>query len=174
MGISSPNAKTHRLVGVAGVSPATRPTGILPVAGWSRLSGWRASAPATGTTGILPVAVGRDHRARRYGSTTTLKNRIAAFSAAVAPSTAFHSPSSTITLTGNAAILAAAGCAPRARRSVGRALRASRTPTVPSPPCPATIRKECPQMLSASNPSHAYRRHTADCAPYRRFPPARQ
>ena len=31
----------------------------------------------------------------RYGtSTTTLKNRIAAFSAAVAPSTAFHSPSS--------------------------------------------------------------------------------
>ena len=156
------------------------------------LSGWRASRPQLGQRASCPLRDGRacrgggpprpqlgqrascDHRARRYGSTTTLKNRIAAFSAAVAPSTAFHSPSSTITLTGNAAILAAAGCAPRARRSVGRALRASRTPTVPSPPCPATIRKECPQMLSASNPSHAYRRHTADCAPYRRFPPARQ
>ena len=38
--------------------------------------------------------VGRAPRARRYGSTTPLKNRITAFSAAVAPSTDFHSPSS--------------------------------------------------------------------------------
>ena len=43
-------------------------------------------------------AVGRAPRARRYcTSTTTLKNRIAAFSAAVVPSTAFHSPSNVAT-----------------------------------------------------------------------------
>ena len=53
----------------------------------------------TGNAAIL-TAVGRALRASRYTppyrtSTTTLKNRIAAFSASVAPSTAFHSPAST-------------------------------------------------------------------------------
>ena len=51
-------------------------------------------------------------------STTTLKNRIAAFSSADAPSTAFHSPFNTITLTANAAILAAVGRGVPASRCV--------------------------------------------------------
>ena len=76
-----------------------------------RLGGGRAHAPHAPPGGASPKAVGRDHRARRKvgralrasrpppycTTTTTLKNRIAAFSGAVAPSTDFLSSFSTST-----------------------------------------------------------------------------
>ena len=83
MGISSPNAKTHRLVGVAGFRARNWDNGHLARCG-------RARSPSAPQGGASPP--GEPHP---YGnSTTTLKNRITAFSAAVAPSTDFHSPSS--------------------------------------------------------------------------------
>ena len=56
----------------------------------TRLSGLAARS----TRHIVERAASAFTTACRYGNaTTTLKNRIAAFSATVAPSTAFHSPS---------------------------------------------------------------------------------
>ena len=63
----------------------------------SRPSG-RARSPSGPQGGASRKAVGaRIPRDRYCTSTTTLKNRIAAFSAAVAPSTDFHSPSNVAT-----------------------------------------------------------------------------
>ena len=83
------------LVGVAGLRARNWDNGHLARCGRARSS----SAPPGGASPLgEPPPYGT--------STTTLKNRIAAFSASVAPSTDFHSPFSTIALTGNAAILA--------------------------------------------------------------------
>ena len=80
----------------------------------------RLSLPARPQLAVVRLLSPRgwNPRAPYCTSTTTLKNRIAAVSAAVAPSTAFHSPFNTITLTANAAILAAVGRGVPASRCV--------------------------------------------------------
>ena len=96
MGISSPKAKNKY--------PESRPNGEPP--SWRRNGRvatccdriGRARSPSgpmwQGRPGLARWGEPSGRAAAPYCTTTTLKNRIAAFSAAVAPSTAFHSPSS--------------------------------------------------------------------------------